>query len=72
VRLGVVSDYWLEGLAKKTKGEKMTTQTATDLYEAINAVLPNAIFDEDSSGEIIIATGFRFSEDGTTLEKVGK
>jgi hypothetical protein len=50
----------------------MTTQTATDLYEAINAVLPNAIFDEDSSGEIIIATGFRFSEDGTTLEKVGK
>lgn len=47
-------------------------QTGTDLYEAINAVLDNAIFDEDSSGEIIIATGFRFAEDGVTLERVEK
>ena len=45
-------------------------KTPTDLYDAINAVLPNALFDVDSSGEITISTGFRFSLDGEDLEEI--
>jgi len=47
-------------------------ETPTDLYVMIGALLPNAVFDVDSSGEIIVATGFRFCGDGAemTLEEV--
>jgi len=44
--------------------------TPSELYEKINSILPNAIFDEDSSREIIIATGFKFDENNN-LVKVG-
>jgi len=42
--------------------------TPTEMYDKINEILPNALFDEDSSGEVIIATGYRFDESGNLVE----
>ena len=42
--------------------------TPSELYDAINKILPNAIFDEDTSGEVIIATGFKFDENNNLVE----
>jgi hypothetical protein len=39
-----------------------------ELFKKILEILPNAIFDEDEAGEIIIATGFEASEYGTLVE----
>jgi hypothetical protein len=39
-----------------------------ELFSKILEILPNAIFDEDESGEIIIATGFEASEYGDLVE----
>jgi hypothetical protein len=50
------------------QGEK--GMTPSELYDKINDILPNAIFDEDSSGEVIIATGFKYDEN-SNLVKVG-
>jgi hypothetical protein len=41
-----------------------TVITEADLYAEVTKILPNAIFDTDSSGEIIIATGYTFDENG--------
>jgi hypothetical protein len=39
-----------------------------ELFSKILEILPNAIFDEDESGEIIIATGFEASVTGDLVE----
>ena len=39
-----------------------------ELFSKILEILPNAIFDEDEAGEIIIATGFEASEYGDLVE----
>jgi hypothetical protein len=39
-----------------------------ELFKKVLEILPNAIFDEDEAGEIIIATGFEASEYGTLVE----
>jgi hypothetical protein len=44
--------------------------TPSELYDKISKILPNAIFDEDSSGEVIIATGFKYDEN-SNLVKIG-
>lgn len=42
--------------------------TPTEMYDKIGAILPNAIFDEDSSGEITIATGYTFNKNNELIE----
>jgi len=44
--------------------------TPSELYDKISKIFPNAIFDKDSSGEVIIATGFKYDEN-SNLVKVG-
>jgi hypothetical protein len=41
-----------------------------NIYDEINKILPNAVFDTDSSGEIIVATGYTFDDNGNIV-KVG-
>lgn len=43
-------------------------KTTDDLFKKVLEILPNAIFDEDESGEITIATGFLSSESGDLVE----
>jgi hypothetical protein len=43
-------------------------KTADDLFKKVLEILPNAIFDEDESGEITIATGFVSSKSGNLVE----
>ena len=40
--------------------------TMDELMTQILAILPDAVFGEEDTGEIVIATGF--SDNGTTLE----
>lgn len=46
--------------------------TLTDLIAAILPILPDAIFDQDSDGEITISTGYRLdaSNNLITVEEV--
>jgi hypothetical protein len=39
-----------------------------ELFKKILEILPEAIFDEDESGEIIIATGYKASVYGDLVE----
>lgn len=39
-----------------------------ELFSKILEILPNAIFDEDASGEITIATGYTASVTGDLVE----
>jgi hypothetical protein len=43
-------------------------KTTDDLFKKVLEILPNAIFDEDESGEITIATGFASSKSGKLVE----
>lgn len=45
-------------------------KTISDLMEAVLAIIPDAVFGEDKTGEIIIATGFVEGENGK-LEDLG-
>ena len=42
------------------------------LVDVIIEILPNAIFDTDSSGEIIIATGYKIASSDSHIVPVGK
>lgn len=42
--------------------------TLEQLGVAIRAILPNAIFDEDNNGELIISTGLRINVDNELVE----
>lgn len=37
--------------------------TLEELGEAIRAIVPSAVFSEDDSGELVIATGLRVTDD---------
>ena len=39
-----------------------------NIYDAIGKILPDAVFDTDSSGEIIVATGYTFDENGDMIK----
>jgi hypothetical protein len=49
----------------------MKDRTVTmNIYDEIGKILPDAVFDTDSSGEIVVATGYTFDENGNIV-KVG-
>lgn len=46
---------------------KMIIRTLSELMDRIWEVCPNALFDEDSEGQLIINTGVRLDGDGELL-----
>lgn len=38
-----------------------------ELFDKIIVILPDALFDEDETGELIISTGYRIDEDDTLV-----
>ena len=48
--------------------EKPSRKTIDEFMRDVLAILPDALFDEDATGEIVVSTGFRSLPDGTVLE----
>jgi hypothetical protein len=48
---------------------KKQMNNENELYTSILALLPNAVFgEENTTGEILVATGLRLAKDGTLVE----
>lgn len=45
-------------------------KTINELMSAVQAILPNAAFDEDNEGQVIIYTNLRWKDENGTLEDI--
>lgn len=47
-------------------------ETVQQLMEQVSLLFPNAILDQDESGELVIATGYRMADALDAIEPIGE